>query len=111
MILAKNKLYSLHELEPDTYCHKTYVLVEMFGSAEAEYRVTLFTAPKKEQKEQLEKLIRSIRNGADGANIELHPLHFVCGFVDLGRCPANERASALRELRLAEEKENSIPQA
>ena len=106
MILAKNKLYSLHELEPDTYCHKTYVLVEMFGSTEAEYRVTLFTAPKKEQKEQLEKLVRSIQNGANGADIELHPLHFVCGFVDLGRCPANERATALRELR--EEKEQNL---
>ncbi len=53
-----------------------YVLVERFGSTqESDYRVTLFSAPKKEQKEQLEKLIRSIRNGANGSNIELYPLH------------------------------------
>jgi hypothetical protein len=101
MVLAMNKMFSLHELNPDTYCHKTYVLVEMFGSTEAEHRVTLFSAPKMEQ---LEKLVRSIKNGADGANIELHPLHFVCGFPDYGRCPANERATALAELRLAKEK-------
>ena len=107
MILAKNKMFSLHELEPDTYCHKTYVLVERFGSTqERDYRVTLFSAPKKEQKDQLEKLVRSIKNGADGANIELHPLHFVCGFVNIGKCPANERATALRELR--EEKEQNL---
>jgi hypothetical protein len=105
MILAKNKMYSLHELEPDTYCHKTYVLVEMLGSTEAEHRVTLFTV-RSDRKDQLEKLVRSIKNGADGANIELHPLHFVCGFVDLGVCPANERATALRELR--EEKEQNL---
>lgn len=105
MILAKNKMFSLHELEPDTYCHKTYVLVEMLGSSEAEYRATLFTVPSN-KKDQLEKLVRSIQNGANGADIELHPLHFVCGFVDLGRCPANERATALRELR--EEKEQNL---
>ena len=97
MILAKNKMFSLHQLQPDTYCHETYVLVERFGT-EAEHRVTLFTVPSNKL-EQLNKLVRSIENGADGANIELHPLHFVCGFVDIGRCPANERATALRELR------------
>lgn len=101
MILAKNDFFSLHELEPDTYSHKTYVLVERFGSTqESDYRVTLFSAPKKEQKEQLEKLIRSIRNGANGSNIELYPLHFICGFLDLGKCPANERATALAELTI-----------
>ena len=108
MILARNNFFSLHRLEPDTYVHETYVLIEMFGSSEAEYRVTLFSAPKKEQKERLEKLVRSIENGANGVNIELYPLHFVCGFVDLGVCPANERATVLEELRLAEEKENSV---
>jgi hypothetical protein len=107
MILAKNDFFSLHELEPDTYSHETYVLVERFGSTqEQDYRVTLFSAPKKEQKEQLEqleKLIRSIKNGANGSNIKLYPLHFICRFLDLGKCPANERASALKELRLAKE--------
>lgn len=112
MLLAKNNYFSLHKLNPDTYVHETYVLIERFNSTqEGDYRTTLFSAPKKEQKERLEKLVRSIQNGANGLDIELYPLHFVCGFVDLGRCPANERASALRELRLAEEKENSIPQA
>lgn len=106
MILAKNNYFSLHKLEPDTYCHKTYVLVERFGSnLEHDYRVTLFTAPKAEQKKRLKKLIRSIENGANGSNIELYPLHFICnGFPDYGKCPANERATALRELRLSETK-------
>lgn len=103
MILAKNSMFSLHRLNPDTYCHKTYVLVERFGSTESEHRVTLFSVPKAEQKKRLKKLIRSIENGANGSNIELYPLHFVCGFVDFGVCPANERATALAELRLAEE--------
>ena len=98
MILARNNFFSLHRLEADTYVHETYVLVEMLGSTEAEYRVTLFTV-RSDRKEQLEKLVRSIENGADGANIELHPLHFVCGFVDVGKCPANERATALAELK------------
>lgn len=97
MILAKNKNYSLHKLEPDTYCHETYVLVEMLGFSELDYRVTLFTVPNNKM-EQLEKLIRSIQNGANGSGVDLHPLHFVCGFLDLGRCPANERATALEEL-------------
>lgn len=101
MILAKNDFFSLHRLEPDTYVHETYILVERFGSTEAEHRVTLFSAPKKEQKERLEKLIRSIKNGANGSNIELYPLHFICGsFPELGRCPANERATALEELSI-----------
>ena len=103
MILARNQMFSLHEMEPDTYCHKTYVLVEMIGNTEKDYRVTLFSAPKKEQKERLEKLVRSIQNGANGKNIELYPLHFVCGFVDIGVCPANERATALEELGVIEQ--------
>ena len=102
MILARNELFSLHELEPDTYCHKTYVFVEMIGFTEHDHRVTLFTVPRNKM-EQLNKLVRSIQNGANGSNIELHPLHFVCGFPDIGVCPANERASALKELRLAKE--------
>ena len=106
MILAKNSMYSLHRLKPDTYVHETYVLVEKLGSREDEHRVTLFSAPKAEQKKRLKKLIRSIQNGANGSNIELYPLHFICGFLDYGKCPANERATALRELRLAEEKES-----
>lgn len=104
MILAKNNYFSLHKLDPDTYVHETYVLIERFDSTqESKYRVTLFSAPKKEQKERLQKLIRSIENGANGFNIELYPLHFICnGFPDYGKCPANERATALEELRLAE---------
>jgi hypothetical protein len=107
MILAKNNYFSLHKLNPDTYVHETYVLIERFNSTqECDYRITLFSAPKKEQKERLEKLVRSIENGANGLDVELYPLHFVCGFVDLGVCPANERATALRELR--EEKEQNL---
>ena len=103
MILARNDYFSLHKLEPDTYSHETYVLVEMIGNTEKDYRVTLFSAPKKEQKERVEKLVRSIQNGANGKNIELYPLHFVCGFVDIGVCPANERATALKELGVIEQ--------
>lgn len=104
MILARNNYFSLHRLKPDTYVHETYVLVERFGT-ESEHRVTLFSAPKVEQKKRLKKLIRSIENGANGSNIELYPLHFICnGFPDYGKCPANERATALRELRLSETK-------
>ena len=98
MILAKNNMFSLHRLEADTYCHETYVLVEMLGFTENDYRVTLFTVPS-DKMDRLEKLIRSIENGANGSNIELYPLHFICGFLDLGVCPANERATALRELK------------
>ena len=101
MILAKNSIYSLHRLKPDTYSHETYVLTEKLGSND--YRVTLFSAPKAEQKKRLKKLVRSIENGANGSNIELYPLHFICdGFPDIGVCPANERATALKELKLAE---------
>ena len=96
MILAKNKMYSLHKLEADTYSHETFVLVERFGT-EAEHRVTLFTVPS-DRMERLEKLIRSIKNGANSLNIKLYPLHFVCDGFDLGVCPANERATALAEL-------------
>ncbi len=99
MILAKNDVFSLHEMEPDTYCHKTYVLVEkVLRSWDYEYRTTLFTVPS-DKKERLDKLIRSIRNGANGSNIELYPLHFVCGFSGSEKCPANERATALMELQ------------
>ena len=105
MILAKNEFFSLHKLKPDTYVHETYVLVERIGSTqEQNYRVTLFSVPKKEQKEKLKKLVRSIKNGANSSNIELYPLHFICGFLDYGKCPANERATALMELKLAEER-------
>jgi hypothetical protein len=108
MILAKNEFFSLHKLKPDTYSHETCVLIERFGSTqEQDYRVTLFSVPKKEQKKRLKKLIRSVQNGANGSNIELYPLHFICGFVDFGVCPANERASALRELRLSETTNNN----
>jgi hypothetical protein len=106
MILARNEKYSLHKLEPDTYSHETFVLVEkVFKFMDYEYIVTLFSAPKKEQ---LEKLVRSIQNGANGSNVKLHPLHFVCGFPDIGKCPANERASALKELRLAKETKEDL---
>lgn len=100
MILARNEVFSLHEMEPDTYCHKTYVLVEKYlNFTEYDYRVTLFTVPKGNM-ERLEKLVRSIKNGADGRKIELYPLHFICeSFPELGQCPANERATALAELK------------
>jgi hypothetical protein len=97
MILARNDVFSLHELEPDTYCHKTYVLVEKVLTWDYEYITTLFTVPN-DKKERLDKLIRSIRNGANGSNIELYPLHFVCGFSGSEKCPANERATVLAEL-------------
>lgn len=99
MILARNEKFSLHELEPDTYCHKTYVLVEKYlNFTEYDYRTTLFTIPK-DNMGRLEKLVRSIKNGANGDNVELYPLHFICsGFPDLGVCPANERATALEEI-------------
>jgi len=104
MILARNDVFSLHELGPDTYCHKTYVLVEkVLRSWDYEYITTLFTVPS-DKMERLEKLIRSIKNGANGSNIKLYPLHFVCnGFPDLGVCPANERATALKELGVIEQ--------
>jgi hypothetical protein len=98
MILAKNQTYSLHKLEPDTYVHETYVLVEkIFKYMDYDYRTTLFTVPR-DKMERLEKLVRSIKNGANGSDIELYPLHFICGFSGSEKCPANERATALAEL-------------
>lgn len=97
MILAKNEIFSLHELEPDTYCHKTYVLVERLGFTERDHRVTLFAVPSN-KKEQLEKLIRSTQNSANRVQYLIHSLRFVCGFPDYDKCPANERATALAEL-------------
>lgn len=38
MILARNEKYSLHKLEPDTYSHETFVLVEkVFKFMDYEY--------------------------------------------------------------------------
>ena len=79
MILAKNQRFSLHKLKPDTYDHETYVLTEKYlDFTEYDYRVTLLSIPK-ENMDRLNKLIRSIENGANGSNIEIYQLHFVCG--------------------------------
>jgi hypothetical protein len=111
MILAKNEKYSLHKMDPDTYSHETYILVEKYLKfTEYDYFVTLLSIPKGNM-DRLNKLIRSIENGANGSNVELYPLHFVCGsFPKHNSCPANERATALKELRLAlaEEKEQNL---
>lgn len=99
MILAKNQKYSLHKMDQDTYDHETYVLVEKYlNFIDDDYFVTCFSVPK-DKMDNLSKLVRSIQNGANGSNIELYPLHFVCGsFPKHNSCPANERAAALAEL-------------
>jgi len=90
MVIAVNKRYSLHRLEPDTYSHSTYIFIDHSDKL----WWVIGGSPKEEN---IEKFARSIKNGAlDEA--ELYPRNFVSAHENWSKRCINEYTTAMNEL-------------